>query len=66
MEPEKGAEYLSVKVEEISYSVDNFYDVFYRPDIVAAKLRGEDISGLITITMKDAIKSPPPLRYYFS
>ncbi|MBI5204676.1 MAG: caspase family protein [Nitrospirae bacterium] len=57
---EKGAQYLSVKVGETSYSVDSFYDVFYRPDIVAAKLRGEDIKDLITITMKDAIKSPPP------
>jgi hypothetical protein len=57
---ENGAQYLSVKVGEALYSVDKFYDVFYRPDIVGAKLRGEDISGLITITMQDAIKSPPP------
>jgi hypothetical protein len=42
------------------YSVDQFYDVFYRPDIVAAKLRGEDIRDLVTISMQDAIKSPPP------
>ena len=58
---EKGAQYLSVKVGETAYSVDSFYDVFYRPDIVAAKLRGEDIKDLITITMQDAIKSPPPV-----
>ncbi|MBI3584660.1 MAG: caspase family protein [Nitrospinae bacterium] len=58
---EKGAQYLNVKVGETSYSVDSFYDVFYRPDIVTAKLRGEDIKDLVTITMKDAIKSPPPL-----
>lgn len=57
---EKGAQYLTVKYEGQDYTVDQFYDVFYRPDIVAAKLRGEDIKGLITITMKDAIKSPPP------
>jgi len=57
---EKGAQYLSVKVGETSYSVESFYDVFYRPDIVAAKLQGQDIKDLITITMKDAIKSPPP------
>ena len=58
---EKGAQYLSVKVDDKNYSVDSFYDVFYRPDIVAAKLREEDIKDLITITMKDAIKSPPPV-----
>ncbi len=57
---EKGAEYLRVKAGENYYDVDSFYDVFYRPDIVAAKLRGEDISGLVNLTMKDAIKNPPP------
>ncbi len=57
---ENGAKDLSVKVDNIHYSVDRFYDVFYRPDIVSAKLHGEDISGLVTITMKDAVKSPPP------
>ena len=58
---EKGAQYLTVKMGEKDYSVDSFYDVFYRPDIVAAKLQGQDIKDLITITMKDAIKSPPPV-----
>jgi len=58
----RGAErYLSIKVADNEYSVDQFYDVFYRPDIVTAKLRGEDIGGLVTITMQDAIKSPPPV-----
>jgi hypothetical protein len=58
---EKGAQYLSVVVGTQTYGVDKFYDVFYRPDIVAAKLRGEDIGGLATITMRDAIQSPPPV-----
>jgi WD40 repeat protein len=57
---EKGAEYLSVSAGGKSFDMNLFYDVFYRPDIVAAKLRGDDIKDLITITMKDAIKSPPP------
>jgi len=57
---ENGAQYLKVKFEGTDYTVDQFYDVFYRPDIVAAKLSGQDISGLMTITMRDAIKSPPP------
>ena len=57
---EKGAQFLNVTFEGKEYGVDQFYDVFYRPDIVAAKLKGEDISGLVTITMKDAVKSPPP------
>jgi len=57
---ENGAQNLNVVVGENQYSVDKFYDVFYRPDIVAAKLRGESIKDLIKLTMSDAIKSPPP------
>lgn len=58
---ENGADFLSVIDGEARYGVDKFYDVFYRPDIVAAKLRGEDIQKLVTINMSDAIKSPPPV-----
>ncbi len=57
---ENGARYLNVIVGENRYGVDKFYDVFYRPDIVAAKLSGENIRDLITITMQDAVKAPPP------
>jgi len=56
-----GHRYMNLLVDKIPYSMEQFYDVFYRPDIVAAKLRGEDIKGLVTLTMQDAIKSPPPL-----
>ncbi len=56
-----GHRYMNLLVDKTPYSMEQFYDVFYRPDIVAAKLRGEDIKGLVTITMQDAIKSPPPL-----
>lgn len=58
---EKGAQNLYVNLEGKEYDVDQFYDVFYRPDIVAAKLKGEDINDLVTITMKDAIRNPPPV-----
>lgn len=63
---EKGAQYLKVKYEGSEYTVDQFYDVFYRPDIVAAKMNGQDISGLISITMKDAVKAPPPIVEFTS
>ncbi|MDD5170101.1 MAG: caspase family protein, partial [Syntrophales bacterium] len=63
---EKGAQYLKVKFAGTGYTVDQFYDVFYRPDIVAAKLTGQDVSGLISIAMKDAIKSPPPIVEFTS
>jgi hypothetical protein len=55
-----GHKYLQLLRGEKKYSMEQFYDVFYRPDIVAAKLRGEDIKDLVTITMNDAIESPPP------
>jgi WD40 repeat protein len=40
--------------------ISNLYDVFYRPDIIQAKMRGEDISSLITMTAAEALKTPPP------
>ena len=36
------------------------YDVFYRPDIVQAAFKGEDTSGMITLTAQMALKTPPP------
>ena len=56
-----GHKYLRLLMGEKAYGMEQFYDVFYRPDIVAAKLRGDDIKGLVTITMNDAIKNPPPV-----
>lgn len=55
-----GHKYLDVHLGLSVYGIDQFYDVFYRPDIVSAKLRGEDISHLVTLTIDDALKSPPP------
>lgn len=52
--------YLHIKVGGKVYGIDQFYDVFYRPDIVAAKLRGDDISGLVTLTIDEALRNPPP------
>ena len=56
-----GHKYLNISNGTKVYGIDQFYDVFYRPDIVQAKLRGEDINPLISITIDDAIKSPPPV-----
>lgn len=55
-----GHKYLNIRMGNKVYGIEQFYDVFYRPDIVTAKLRGEDISSLITLTIDDAIKNPPP------
>ena len=55
-----GHRYLNVRMGMKVYGIDQFYDVFYRPDILMAKLKGEDIKPLITLTIDDAIKNPPP------
>jgi WD40 repeat protein len=52
--------YLHIKVGGKVYGIDQFYDVFYRPDIVAAKLRCDDINGLVTLTIDEALRNPPP------
>jgi WD40 repeat protein len=58
---QNGHKYLNIRLGKISaYGIDQFYDVFYRPDIVQAKLKGEDISSMISITIDDAIRNPPP------
>ncbi|MCE1225635.1 MAG: caspase family protein [Geobacteraceae bacterium] len=40
--------------------MSNLYDVFYRPDIIQARFKGEDIKELVTLTAEEALKSPPP------
>ncbi|MDO9228371.1 MAG: caspase family protein [Syntrophales bacterium] len=44
--------------------MENLYDVFYRPDIVATKFKGEDITPLITLTAIEALKNPPPVAEF--
>ena len=56
----RGHEYLNIRRGNKVYGIDQFYDVFYRPDIVSAKLKGEDIKGLVTLTVDEAINNPPP------
>ena len=57
---QNGHRYLNIRMNNEVYGIDQFYDVFYRPDIVMAKLRGQDINSLIGLTIDDAIKNPPP------
>jgi WD40 repeat protein len=44
------------------YEFNQFWDVFYRPDLVEKKLQGEDISKYTGgLTLEKAIRQPPPL-----
>ncbi len=48
------------------YPANQFYDVFYRPDIVQRKILGEDIRPLATISAAEALKNPPPQVTYLT
>jgi WD40 repeat protein len=51
---------LSVRYGDRVYGMDQFYDLFYRPDIVRRKLAGERIDDLIGLKIKEALHKPPP------
>lgn len=51
---------LNVRNGDRVYGMDQFYDVFYRPDIVRRKLAGEKIDDLIRVTIDEAVRRPPP------
>lgn len=57
----KIAENLNIRIGMTIYGIDQFYDVFYRPDIVEAALAGNDTSSMVTLTINEALKSPPPV-----
>lgn len=57
----KAAENLNIRKGMNAYGIDQFYDVFYRPDIVEAALAGKDTSSLIALTIDQALGNPPPV-----
>ncbi|MBM4272598.1 MAG: hypothetical protein FJ139_10675 [Deltaproteobacteria bacterium] len=61
-----GHKNLNIRRGNDVYGIDQFYDVFYRPDIVTAKLKGEDINSLVTLTVDEAISNPPPAVEFIS
>jgi len=62
---QNGHKSLNILVNTKVYGIEQFYDLFYRPDIVTAKLNGENIADLVTLTLSEAIRIPPP-RVSFS
>ncbi len=55
-----GPAFLNVRMGNRVVGLDQFYDVFYRPDIVDAKLNGEDITAIALTNLEEALKNPPP------
>ncbi|MBC7377607.1 MAG: hypothetical protein H7346_09275 [Burkholderiaceae bacterium] len=56
----EGDRWVNVRMNGSVYGIDQFYDVFYRPDLVQRKLAGEDIRPFIRVTLQDALRDPPP------
>jgi hypothetical protein len=49
-----------------TYSIDQFFDVFYRPDIIAAKAAGEDLSDVTGPSISELMRrdgSPPEVEF---
>ncbi|MBK6742224.1 MAG: caspase family protein [Hydrogenophilales bacterium] len=57
---QEGDRWVNVRIDDKVYGIDQFYDVFYRPDIVERKLAGMAIAPLIKVTLRDALRQPPP------
>ncbi|MCG6534398.1 MAG: caspase family protein, partial [Syntrophales bacterium LBB04] len=64
---ENGHRYVNMRRGNEVYSAEQLYDVFYRPDLVIRKLRGEDISndGKL-LTIDEALANPPPVAEILS
>jgi WD40 repeat protein len=60
---EKGAKWVNVRIGDEVFSIDNFFDTFYRPDIVRAKLEGKDISALAVADIRKIAALPPTARF---
>ena len=58
-----GAKLLNVRIGNEVFSMDNFFETFYRPDLVRAKLAGEDISKLAESDIRNVTSLPPSVRF---
>src|SRR5262249_24946395 len=55
-----GPNHVNFRLGNTLYPANQFYDVFYRPDIVQRKIQGEDIRPLVPISAAEALLHPPP------
>ena len=59
---DRGHDFVILRRGSQIYRADQLYDVFYRPDLVVRKLRGEDIRGEgKLLTIDEALANPPPV-----
>jgi WD40 repeat protein len=57
----KGTQYINVVQGMNVYSIDNFFNTYYRPDIVSARIQGQDTSTLVATSITQGFKLPPQL-----
>ncbi|MDK9708021.1 MAG: caspase family protein [Desulforhopalus sp.] len=57
----KGADSLKTNLEGKNIPLGQFYDSFYRPDIIMTILQGENGRNVVTPTLAEAANTPPPL-----
>jgi len=57
----RGHQLMNVRSGEQVFGIEQFFDVFYRPDLVERKLRGEDLAALTSkVSFAEALNRPPP------
>lgn len=56
----QGDRWVNVRMNGAVYGIGQFYDVFYRPDIVQRHVNGQRTDDLLTVSLQDAISRPPP------
>jgi WD40 repeat protein len=54
-----GAKNINVCVGMNVYSIDNFFETYFRPDIVSARLKSEDTTSFVKQDITKGIKTPP-------
>jgi len=58
---ENGAQNLNVRIDNSIYSMDNFFDTYFRPDLVKAKIEGRDLALLANASFQKGVKTPPEM-----
>jgi hypothetical protein len=56
----RGHDYLGILREDEVVGLNQFYDAFYRPDLVDRRLAGQPVEDLMAATLQEAIRQPPP------
>ena len=62
---ENGAQYLKVRIGNHVYPIDNFFETYYRPDIVRSVLKGDEQTTAVASDIRKEATLPPSVRILF-